>query len=89
MVARVLAAGALFVLALWAGSVGLLWAAEPYLVFMTGNSRSYTRAFHPAVFQERSFTNSDGMTLRAVLLRHDSPGCEALSLGVGASAGAA
>jgi uncharacterized protein len=74
MVARVLAAGALFVLALWAGSVGLLWAAEPYLVFMTGNSRSYTRAFDPAVFQERRFTNSDGITLRAVLLKHDSPG---------------
>lgn len=74
MVTRVLAAGASFLLALWAGSVGLLWAAEPYLVFMTGNSRSYTRAFDPAVFQERSLTNSDGMALRAVLLKHESPG---------------
>jgi uncharacterized protein len=74
MVTRVLVAGASFLLTLWAGSVGLLWAAEPYLVFMTGNSRSHTRALDPAVFEERSFTNSDGITLRAVLLKHESPG---------------
>lgn len=74
MVARVLAAGALFVLTLWVASVGLLWAAEPYLVFMTGNSRSYTAPFDRAVFQQRTFRNNDGMTLRAVLLKHESPG---------------
>jgi fermentation-respiration switch protein FrsA (DUF1100 family) len=73
MVARVLAAGALFVLALWVGSVGLLWAAEPYLVFMTANSRSYTAPFDRAVFQELSFQNPDGITLRAVRLTHESP----------------
>jgi fermentation-respiration switch protein FrsA (DUF1100 family) len=74
MVARVLAAGALFTLALWTGSVGLLWAAEPYLVFMTANSRSYTEPFDPAIVQQRSFRNDDGVTLRAVLLTHPSPG---------------
>jgi pimeloyl-ACP methyl ester carboxylesterase len=74
MVARVLAAGALGVLALWVGGVSLLWAAEPYLVFMTANSRSYTAPFDRAIFQQRSFTNDDGITLRAVALSHQSPG---------------
>lgn len=74
MVARVLAAGGLFVLALWAGGVGLLWAAEPYLVFMTANSRSYTAPFDLAVFQPISFQNPDGATLRGVELTHRSPG---------------
>ena len=74
MVARVFAAGALFSLALWAGSVGLLWTAEPYLVFMTGNSRSYTAPLDRAIFRQRSFPNNDGLTLHAVLSTHASPG---------------
>lgn len=69
-----MAAGALFSTALWAVSVGVLWAAEPYLVFMTGNSRSYTAAIDPAIFQQRSFLNDDGLTLRAVSMTHQSPG---------------
>lgn len=73
MVARVLAAGALSFLALWANGVGLLWAAEPYLVFMTANSRSYTAPFDQAIFQQRSFRSNDGTTLRAVSLTHESP----------------
>ncbi len=74
MVVRVVVAGALCCLALWAGSVGLLWTAEPYLVFMTGNSRAYTAPFDQAVFQPRDFPNNDGIRLRAVLLTHGSPG---------------
>jgi fermentation-respiration switch protein FrsA (DUF1100 family) len=74
VVARILAAGALSFTALWAASVGVLWAAEPYLVFMTGNSRSYTAPLDPAIFRERSFPGQDGLTLRAVSLTHDSPG---------------
>src|SRR5688500_7916299 len=69
-----MAAGALFSTTLWAVSVGVLWAAEPYLVFMTGNSRSYTTAIDPAIFQQRSFLNDDGLTLRAVSMTHQSPG---------------
>ena len=74
MVARVVTAGALFLVALWTASVGLLWAAEPYLVFMTGNSRSYTAPLDRAIFSERSFRTTDGLTLRAVLLTHELPG---------------
>ncbi|MBY0496068.1 MAG: alpha/beta hydrolase [Cyanobacteria bacterium] len=72
MVGRVLAAGVSFLTVLWAGGVGLLWAAEPYLVFMTGNSRAYTAPLDPAVFQPRLFKNHDGLTLQSVLLKHDS-----------------
>lgn len=60
MVARVLAAGALFVLALWAGSVGLLWAAEPYLVFMTG-----TAGRTPGHFIRQSFRSAASQTATA------------------------
>jgi pimeloyl-ACP methyl ester carboxylesterase len=74
MVTRVVTAGALFLLALWTAGVGLLWAAEPYLVFMTGNSRTYTAPLDRAIFRQRSFPTSDGATLRAVLLTHELPG---------------
>ncbi|HYE88754.1 MAG TPA: alpha/beta hydrolase [Vicinamibacterales bacterium] len=74
MTARVIAAGALFCCGLWAGGVGLLWAAEPYLVFMTGNSRSYTRPLDPGVFQTHTFANAEGTALRAVTVRHKMPG---------------
>lgn len=74
MTARVIAAGALFCCSLWAGGVGLLWAAEPYLVFMTATSRSYTRPLDPEVFDERRFANADGTVLRAVTLRHATAG---------------
>ena len=74
MVARVIVAGAVFSAALWAGGVALLWAAEPYLVFMTGNSRSYTAPLDPAIFRTRSFLNDDGLALNAVYLQHDSSG---------------
>jgi fermentation-respiration switch protein FrsA (DUF1100 family) len=72
MVARVFAAGALFSGVLWTAGVGLLWAAEPYLVFMTGNSRSYTAPLDLTVFRRRPFQNPDGLTLNAVWLTHDS-----------------
>jgi pimeloyl-ACP methyl ester carboxylesterase len=73
-VARIIAAGALFSATLWAVGVAVLWAAEPYLVFMTGNSRSYTAPIDPAIFQQRSFLNADGLTLRAVSMTHQPPG---------------
>jgi pimeloyl-ACP methyl ester carboxylesterase len=73
MVARVVGAGALFSLALWAGGVALLWAAEPYLVFMTDNSRSYTAPLDPAIFKQRTFLNNEGLPLRAVSMTHQSP----------------
>ena len=71
---RVLAAGAIFSVALWTAGVGLLWAAEPYLVFMTENSRSYTAPLDPAIFKPRTLRNKDGLLLHAVQLRHDSAG---------------
>jgi fermentation-respiration switch protein FrsA (DUF1100 family) len=67
----VLFAGALCFLAVWATSVALLWAAEPYLVFMTDLSRSDTVPFDPKVFHQRSFANDDGLTLSAVVLTHE------------------
>jgi hypothetical protein len=66
VVARIVTAGALFSTALWAAGVGVLWSAEPYLVFMTGNSRSYTAPLDPAMFRQSSFPNNDGLALRAV-----------------------
>jgi uncharacterized protein len=74
MVIRVVVAGTVFSTVLWAGGVALLWAAEPYLVFMTGNSRSYTAPLDPAIFQPRSVRNDEGLALHAVQLRHESPG---------------
>jgi len=74
MVVRVVVAGALFSTTMWAGGVALLWAAEPYLVFMTGNSRSYTAPLDPTVFRPRRFRNNDGLALNAVHLLHESPG---------------
>jgi len=74
MVTRVVTAGAVFVTVLWTASVGLLWAAEPYLVFMTDNSRSYTAPIDPTIFRPRSFRNHDGLALDAVHLFHDTPG---------------
>ena len=64
-------AGALGCLALWATGVGLLWIAQPYLVFMTDLSRSDTVPFDSKVFHQRSFVNDDGLTLTAVVLTHE------------------
>src|SRR5689334_20459155 len=73
MMVRVVVAGGIVCATLWAGGVALLWAAEPYLVFMTGNSRSYTAPLDPSVFRPRRFASADGLTLNAVLLTHESP----------------
>ena len=68
-----LLAGGGFCLGLWAVCVGLLWAAEPELVFMPGNSRAYISPLDPAIFRQGAFVNHDGLTLRTVSLRHASP----------------
>lgn len=68
---RVLFAGVLSCLAIWATGVALLWIAEPYLVFMTDLSRSDAVPFDPRVFHQRSFSNDDRVTLSAVALTHE------------------
>ena len=70
MVCRVVAAGALFFLAVWAGAVAVLWAAEPYLVFNTAMSRSYAAVPDPKIFESRVFPNGDGALLNTLLIRH-------------------
>ena len=70
MVCRVVGAGALFFLAVWAGAVGLLWAGEPYLVFNTAMSLSYAAPPDPKIFEPRQFPNGDGVFLNALLIRH-------------------
>ena len=70
-VGRVLAAGALFFLVVWAGSVALLWAGEDQLVFMAAHSRSYTQAPDPSIFKARILSNSGARRLSAVMLAHD------------------
>lgn len=71
MVARVLLAGALCFLALWAMSVGALWAAQSQVVFMTANSRADTGVANPSIFQQTAFLNDEGTRLHAVILSHD------------------
>ena len=70
MVSRVVVAGSLCFLTAWLGCVGLLWAAESDLVFMTDGSRSYTSPFDPAVFHQRRLSSGDGTRLHAVSLSH-------------------
>jgi hypothetical protein len=55
MVCRVVVAGALFSLTVWAGAVGVLWAAQPYLVFNTAMSRSYSAVPDAKIFASRLF----------------------------------
>jgi len=62
----------LFWAAAWVFAVVFLWAAQSWLVFMTGESRSYTSAFDSRVFAEGSFVNDDGLTLESVVLTHDA-----------------
>lgn len=66
-----LTAGALFCLVVWAGSIALLWAAEEHLVFMTGQSRSYTQPLDLSIFKQRILTHSSARRLSAVMLTHD------------------
>ena len=70
MVVRVIAAGALTCLTLWAGAVGVLWAVEPYLVFNVAMSRSYAAVPDPTTFEPRVFPNGNGASLNALLLKH-------------------
>jgi fermentation-respiration switch protein FrsA (DUF1100 family) len=70
MVCRVLAAGALFFLTVWAGAVGALWAGEPYLVFNTAMSRSYTARPDSKIFESRALPDGKGASLNALLLKH-------------------
>ena len=70
-VGRILTAGALFCLGVWAGSVALLWAGEEHLVFMTGQSRSYAQPLDPSIFKQRILSDSGGRRLSAVMLTHD------------------
>lgn len=69
-VGRVLLAGALCCLALWIASVGLLWAAEPYLVFNTALSRSDAAEPDPKIFESRVFPDGNNASLNALLLKH-------------------
>jgi len=70
MVFRVLVAGALFLLTVWTGAVGVLWAAEPYLVFNTAMSRSDAAVPDAKLFESRAFQNGDGDLLNALLIKH-------------------
>ena len=70
MVCRILAAGALFFLAVWAGAVGVLWAGESYLVFNTAMSRSYAARPDPKIFESRVFPDGNDGSLNALLLKH-------------------
>ena len=70
MVGRVIVAGALFLLTVWAGAVGALWAGEPYLVFNTAMSRSDAAAPDSEIFESRGFQNDDGDLLTALVIRH-------------------
>jgi len=70
MVCRVFVAGALFSLTVWAGAVGALWAAEPYLVFNTAMSRSYAAVPDPKIFESREFSNDDGVLLNTLHIKH-------------------
>jgi pimeloyl-ACP methyl ester carboxylesterase len=70
MVCRVVGAGALFFLTVWAGAVSVLWAGEPYLVFNTGMSRSYTAQPDPAIFESRLFSGGNDASLNALVLKH-------------------
>ena len=71
---RIVGGGVVFGVALWLISVVALWVAEPYLVFMTGLSRSYTAALDPAIFQSHTFVSGGELRLNSVMLTHDSPG---------------
>jgi pimeloyl-ACP methyl ester carboxylesterase len=70
MVCRVVAAGALSFLAVWAGAVAVLWAGEPYLVFNTAMSRSYAAVPDSKIFESRVFPNADGALLNTLLIKH-------------------
>lgn len=70
MVFRVVAAGVLFCVALWAAAVAVLWAGEPYLVFNTAMSRSYTAVPDPKIFEARVFTDGNNVRLNGLLLEH-------------------
>ena len=70
MVRRVIAAGALFCLTLWAAAVAVLWAAEPYLVFNTAMSLSYAALPDPKIFESREFSNDDGVLLNALQIKY-------------------
>ena len=69
---RIIAGGVAFGVALWFISVVALWVAEPYLVFMTGLSRSHTGPLDPGIFQSQTFTSGE-LRLNSVALTHDSP----------------
>lgn len=69
---RIIAGGVAFAVALWFISVVALWVAEPYLVFMTGLSRSHTAPLDPGIFQSQTFTSGE-LRLNSVALTHDSP----------------
>ena len=70
MVCRVVVAGALFFLTVWAGAVGVLKAGEPYLVFNTALSRSYTAQPDPTLFESRVFPSGSHASLNALVLEH-------------------
>jgi pimeloyl-ACP methyl ester carboxylesterase len=69
---RTVAALGFFWVFVWLLAVVVLWAAEPYLVFMTGTSRANTAPFDPRIFHESTLRASDGLRLQSVLLVHDA-----------------
>jgi pimeloyl-ACP methyl ester carboxylesterase len=70
MAFRVVGAGALFCLSVWAAAVGVLWAGQRYLVFNTAMSRSYAALPDPRIFESRAFTDGNDASLNALLLKH-------------------
>jgi len=74
MVCRVLVAGALFCLTLWTAAVGVLWAAQGYLVFNTAMSRSYAALPDPTIFESRVLPDGNGDSVNALLLKHADGG---------------
>jgi pimeloyl-ACP methyl ester carboxylesterase len=66
---RIIGGGVVVAVALWSISVVALWVAEPYLVFMTGLSRSHTAPLDPAIFQSQTFTSGE-LRLNSVRLTH-------------------
>jgi fermentation-respiration switch protein FrsA (DUF1100 family) len=56
----------------WIGAVLFLATAQSSLLFMTGESREFTRPFDGAIFRQSAFSSADGLRLESVLLIHDS-----------------
>jgi uncharacterized protein len=71
---RTVVAVSVFWTVVWFLGVLFLWSAQSWLVFMTGESRTFTTPFDASVFVESSFPNADGLRLETVLLTHEPSG---------------